>query len=184
MQPHILLLTGRPGIGKTTVIRRAAKLLDGLRIRGFYTGEIREAGQRVGFDLTTFDRHRQVMAHVRFAKRHRVGRYGVDVVVLDEIANRLEAARGVADLYLMDEIGKMECLSPRFVSALRELLGRDRPVVATIAQHGTGFIQEVKGRRDVQMCEVTCDNRDAMPDRVAGWVRRVAPSTGMVRGEW
>ncbi len=52
-QPHALLLTGPPGVGKTTVLRRAADELSDLEIRGFVTEEIREAGQRVGFRIET-----------------------------------------------------------------------------------------------------------------------------------
>ena len=47
----VLLLTGVPGIGKTTVIRRAADRLKGRRLGGFYTEEIREQGDRRGFRL-------------------------------------------------------------------------------------------------------------------------------------
>jgi nucleoside-triphosphatase THEP1 len=50
----VVLLTGRPGIGKTTVIRRSADLLAGRPIAGFYTDEIRVAGQRQGFRITAF----------------------------------------------------------------------------------------------------------------------------------
>jgi nucleoside-triphosphatase len=45
-----LLLTGLPGRGKTTIIRRLAGRLDGLRLASFQTQEIREQGQRVGFE--------------------------------------------------------------------------------------------------------------------------------------
>jgi nucleoside-triphosphatase THEP1 len=44
-----LLLTGVPGCGKTTVAKRLAELLAGLRLAGFLTLELREHGQRVGF---------------------------------------------------------------------------------------------------------------------------------------
>ena len=48
-RPHILLLTGVPGIGKTTVIRDVARVLPAGSLRGFCTQEMREHGRRTGF---------------------------------------------------------------------------------------------------------------------------------------
>ena len=75
-----LLLTGRPGIGKTTVIKAVAEVL-GEQAGGFYTEEIRGPGGRKGFRLVTLERQEAVMAHVnlRGQGRPRVSRYGVDV---------------------------------------------------------------------------------------------------------
>ncbi len=51
--PHAIaeniLLTGLPGCGKTTVVRHVVELLKARRLAGFYTEELREHGQRVGF---------------------------------------------------------------------------------------------------------------------------------------
>ncbi len=102
---HVLLLTGRPGVGKTTVIRKVAAGLAGWRLGGFYTEEIRVAGERRGFSLTAFDGRQGVMAHVDFRGRDRVGRYGVDVAVIDELAASTLALSRDASVYLVDEIG-------------------------------------------------------------------------------
>src|SRR5687768_10866935 len=120
-KPDVLLITGTPGIGKTTVIRRVADHLDGEWLRGFYTEEIRERGERRGFRLVGFDGTAWVIAHVDFPKRRRVGKYGVDVEALDEAAALLGLDSN-ARIYLVDEIGKMECFSERFVAAMRTLL--------------------------------------------------------------
>ena len=141
---HHLLLTGVPGVGKTTLIRRVAEALKKKRLRGFYTAEIREAGVRQGFRLVTFDADESVIAHVDFNHRYSVGRYGVDVAAIDRLAQAtLGLAEGI-DLYIVDEIGKMECLSPRFTARIRTLLDSKTPLVATVAKQGGGLIDEVK----------------------------------------
>jgi nucleoside-triphosphatase len=167
-----LLLTGVPGIGKTTVIRRVAAALRKRRrrIRGFTTEEMRKGRERVGFRIETFDGESAVLAHVSIRSEHRVSRYGVDVALLDTLVGKALALSPRADVYLVDEIGKMECFSERFVAAVEELLDAKRLMVATIALRGGGFIERVKGRPDVELQTLTRSNREQMPSQVLEWI--------------
>ncbi|MFH1679769.1 MAG: nucleoside-triphosphatase [Candidatus Eisenbacteria bacterium] len=177
----VLLLTGLPGVGKTTVIRRVAAALSGAKIRGFVTEEIRENERRVGFRLESFDGSRTVLSHVRFGSRRRVGRYGVDIEALDAVVDRALRIDPDAGIYLIDEIGKMECLSERFVAAMRGLFESDRVIVATIARKGGGFIDEAKGGAGALLWEITAANREGMPERVLAWIRSARPLGGDVQ---
>jgi nucleoside-triphosphatase len=168
-KPHVLLITGAPGIGKTTVIRRAASGLRDKGLRGFYTEEIREKGERRGFRLVSFDGTAHTIAHVDFPKTHRVGKYGVDVQMLDSAAALLRPDPD-ARVYFVDEIGKMECFSERFVAAMRALLSGKAPIVATVGARGSGFIAEVKRRPECELWEVTHGNRDELPTRIVAWL--------------
>ena len=167
---HVLLLTGTPGVGKTTALGQVAARLKGRSLNGFYTEEIREGGTRRGFRAVTFSGEVATMAHVGIASRARIGKYGVDLAVVDELARSTLALETQTDVYLVDEIGKMECLSPRFVTAVRQLLNGRKPVVATVALRGGGFIDEVKRRPDAECWQVTRANRDAIPERVLDWL--------------
>jgi len=166
----VLLLTGVPGVGKTTVIQRVAALLREERPGGFYTEEIRERGERKGFRLRTFAGEERVIAHVDFSTRQRIGKYGVDVAALEEMVVKSLAPTPEISVYLVDEIGKMECLSQQFVSSMQDLLSSGKPIVATVARHGTGFIAEVKQCPDCLLWEVTHENRTALPERAAAWL--------------
>ena len=151
MTAHALLLSGVPGVGKTTIVSKVAAGLSGRRSRGFVTDEIREGERRVGFGIRTFGGKTRTLAHVDLRSRHRVGRYGVDVEALDEVAESALVLDDETEVYLVDEIGKMECFSERFCTAMTTLLDAGRPVIATIARHGDGFISEVKRRRDIEL---------------------------------
>ena len=167
----MLLLTGRPGIGKTTALRAVAAAAGRTRrVAGFYTEEIRARGVRSGFRIVTLDGEAAVMAD---ASRHggpRVGKYGVDLAAIEAVAVPAITPRHALDVYLIDEIGKMECLSPAFVAAMRTLLDSSAIVVATVAERGGGFIAEVKRRADAEMWPLTRANRDDVPARVLKWL--------------
>jgi nucleoside-triphosphatase len=165
-----LLLSGVPGVGKTTLLRAVADALAGRSLRGFFTEEIRRGSQRVGFEIQTLDGRTDTLAHVEVRPPHRVGRYGVDVEALERIVDTALRPDSGAAAYLVDEIGKMECFSERFVVAMERLLERDVPVVATVALHGAGFIAAVKRRPDVELWEVTRATRDPMVPAVLRWL--------------
>ena len=167
---RVLLVTGMPGVGKTTVIRRVAERLQGVRLGGFYTEELRDAGARTGFRLVDFKGRTLTFAHVGFSGP-RVSKYGVDVAALDARAEALLALDPDVALYLVDEIGKMECLSPRFVAAMRQLLASGRYAVATVAKKGEGLIAEAKRWPGTMLWEVSHDNRDHLPDEILAWIK-------------
>jgi nucleoside-triphosphatase len=166
-----LLLTGEPGIGKTTVLRKVVDGLPGWKIRGFLTEEIRVGGRRQGFRMDSFTGPGGVLAHVEFESPHRVGKYGVDVSALDQVVESTLRPTDDTDIYLIDEIGRMECFSAPFVSAVETLLESDHLVVATIHHRAGGFVQRVKSHSDTKLWEMTRTNRDSMPERVLAWVR-------------
>ena len=167
-----LLLTGAPGSGKTTVVRRVAEKLSDARIRGFTTEEIRKGGERVGFRIETFEGESAILAHVSIRSDYRVSRYSVDVAALDRFVGPALALSPRADVYVVDEIGKMECFSDRIIEAMEKLLDARRLVVATVALRGKGFIERVKRRPDVELWTVTRSNRESLPSEVITWIAR------------
>ena len=151
------------------MIRRVANGLQPKGLRGFYTEEVREAGERRGFRLVSLKGGARMIAHTDFPKHQRVSKYGVDVEAIDKAAALL-APDPNASVYLVDEIGKMECLSARFVSAMRALVSCRTPIVASISARGGGFIAEVKRSPECELWDVTHANRDDMPARVLTWL--------------
>lgn len=167
--PVRILLTGSPGCGKTTAVVKIAAALDKkVRMAGFYTEEMREAGRRVGFCWHRLDGHSGTLAHISIKSPHRVSKYGVDIESFEtEAVSVLDPDTADVDLFVIDEIGKMECFSSKFVDAIRRLLKSDQSVLATVAQKGSGLIQEVKRHPDVELLPLTRESRDDVTRRVA-----------------
>ncbi len=167
-----LLLTGRPGIGKTTVIKEVAEGL-GERAGGFYTEEIRGPGGRKGFRLVTLDGQEAVMAHVnlRGRGRPRVGRYGVDVRSIEQVgvAALQEAMRG-GRIVVMDEIGKMELFCRPFKEAVLQAVNGPYTVVATAMAKPNPWVDGLKVMPNVSFWEVTVENRDELAEEVIQWL--------------
>ncbi|HWR83816.1 MAG TPA: nucleoside-triphosphatase [Candidatus Deferrimicrobium sp.] len=155
-----LLITGLPGVGKTTVIRKLAEALQPLRPVGFYTDEIREGGIRKGFRLTGLDGSVGILSHIDFASRFRVGKYGVDVPGFERFLQAIDFASPDDQVVIIDEIGKVEFSSDMFRQVMTQLLDSEKIVVATIALKATHMIQSIKFRQDVRLIELTAGTRD------------------------
>jgi nucleoside-triphosphatase len=157
-----ILLTGLPGVGKTTIIKQLAHSLATHQPDGFFTQEIREDGIRKGFELVTLDGRRQLLSHVNIPGSHRVGRYGVDLAGFEKLLETLDLRHSLSQLVILDEIGKMECLSPRFIQEVEALLDSTKMLIATVGLKGGGFPANVRSRPDCQVVTVTLSNRSTL----------------------
>jgi nucleoside-triphosphatase len=166
-----ILITGLPGVGKTTLIRQLCVELSALRPAGFYTQEIREGNVRRGFELVTLDGKKGLLSHVGTKGPFRVGKYGVDVVGFEKLLAKIDFFAPATGLAVIDEIGKMECLSAGFRRLVTEILDSDKPLLATIALKSSGFIEEVRLRPDVRPLTITAGNRDKLGSQILDLLR-------------
>lgn len=157
-----IFLTGTPSSGKTTVIKKIIKDL-ALPCNGFYTEEERTSdGKRVGFMMHTLDGKKAYLAHQDISSEYSIRRYGVSIENIENIAIPSILPQG-NHLIILDEIGKMECYSPKFKEAAQQALDSPNIVLGTITLGGTEFIHAVKHREDILILEVTPENRDQLP---------------------
>ena len=173
-----LLITGRPGSGKTTLMRRLAERLRDCSPVGFYTVEVREGGVRTGFDLVSLAGDRRPFARTGYSGRCRVGRYGVDIEEFEDFLSSIPFFTPGIRLALIDEIGKMECYSRVFRGIVREVLDAPALCVATIAQRGIPGLDRIRDRADVRVVEVTPSNRDGLLPGLEAEARRLVGDAG------
>jgi len=156
------LITGFPGVGKTTLIKRLSEELKYLHPAGFYTSEIREEGIRKGFELISLEGGRGVLSHMDMKSPYRVGKYKVDIKSFEDFLGGISFFDDSTGLVIIDEIGKMECLSDQFKKLIKELLDSEKGVIATIALKGSGLIEDIKRRKDIKLFEITKKNRGSL----------------------
>jgi nucleoside-triphosphatase len=176
-----LLLTGKPGTGKTALIREAlarTKVKGG----GFYTEEIRTGGIRQGFRIVTLDGQESILAHVGISSPYQVSKYKVDTDSLNKVGvSALRQALKETDLIVIDEIGKMELLSSQFKEAVTQAINSNKKVLGTIMlnPHPHPFADQIKRHPEVEVVLVTRDNRTEVMKKVLNWLTQdSSPWTG------
>jgi nucleoside-triphosphatase len=182
-----LLITGLPGVGKTTLIIKLSEALKPLHPVGFYTAEIREGAVRKGFELISLEGKKALLSHKEIRSPYHVGHYKVDVQGFEDFLVSISFLNPSTRLIIIDEIGKMECLSDRFKKLLNETMDSDKWVIATVALKGSGLIAEVKERSDVRLFEITKKNRDSLLKEISDFISQTHQSDEKVfssLGKW
>ncbi|MGD0283231.1 MAG: nucleoside-triphosphatase [Dissulfurispiraceae bacterium] len=157
-----IFLTGGPSSGKSAVIKQLIEKLD-VPASGFYTEEERVGTRRVGFVIRTLDGGMGYLAHRDIISVCKIRKYGVSIRNIETIAvpSIVPVKKNVI---LLDGVGKMECFSRVFKLVVLKALNSSNIVIGTIASGGDDFIMNVRSRDDVEIHEVTWNNRKLLPD--------------------
>ena len=160
-----VFLTGAPGSGKSTVLMNIVEILreKGLKIGGIVTPEIRSGRRRIGFGVKdVFSCEEGILARVNEKVGPKVGKYTINLESFEKIAlPALDFAFENCDLVVIDEIGKMEAFSKRFMEKVFEILSSKKKVLAVLHRN---FVSEFKSFGRV--IEVTEKNRDVLPQEL------------------
>ena len=170
---RIWFITGRPGVGKTTVL---LKVVEGLRSEGFKVGgmisrEARKSGSRIGFEILDIASGRKGwLAHIKQPVGPKIGKYRVNLNDLNSVGVKaILDALEKADVIAIDEVGPMELYSKEFVEAVRRVLESEKPLIGTVhfrVKHP--LIDHLKNREDSEILEVTLQNRARLHKLIIG----------------
>jgi nucleoside-triphosphatase len=159
--PLRLLITGPPGCGKTTLIKRVVESVS-VPYCGFFTAEMRRKGKRIGFEIESFSGNRAIMSHVDIRSPFKVGRYGVDIDAINRIAvPEMQTALDEHRLLIIDEIGKMELHSDTFKDLLTRIFSSDVPLIGTILSKSHPFCDWLKRTPGTEIINLEKKNFDS-----------------------
>ena len=165
---RVILLTAPPATGKTTAIQRIIDSLGAMNCDGFYTQEvINIEGQRTGFVCNTLSGMHSKLADISFESEVRVGQYGVDITGFEGVAiNTLEESLRTKKILIVDELGPMQLVSEKFRKALSIVMDSEKTVVGTIFYSQHPAVDEIKKRKNVELIELTVENRDYIANEI------------------
>jgi len=171
MKKRIILLTGSPGVGKTTVLLKVAEALKarGICVGGMISREVRSCGARVGFEiLDLYSDRRGWLAHVNQKAGPQIGKYHVNLKDLESIgATAVLNAVGNCDVIVVDEIGPMELFSEKFKEAVWKSVESGKLLIGVVHWKAKDrLIEEVKNREDTKVVTVTQENRNTLPKQI------------------
>ena len=108
-----------------------------------------------------------------------VGKIGIDMAKFEEVGvkaikNACVKAEDAGDpdfqecdVIVIDEVGKTEVESERFVEAVKEALDAEKPMIITLHKKSRNpLLQDIRRRDDVRILEVTPTNRNILPYKV------------------
>jgi nucleoside-triphosphatase len=167
----ILILTGAPGVGKTTLLTKTVEELKrkGVRVGGMITHEVREDNVRVGFEILDLTSNKHgCLAHVNGQGGPQVGKYYVNLNDLDNVgAAAITQAIEKCAVIAIDEIGPMELFSPKFKQAVALALDSKKLMLTVV--HGKAkdpLVTQIKRRVDAELFNVTFSNRENLTEQL------------------
>lgn len=167
-----VILTGPPGIGKTSVVRSAVRML-GDRAVGFWTEEVRDrrSGKRTGFRVVTTWGDSALFASKTFTSKKLVGSYGVNVEIFEKVAVQplWDELERIGDrIAVIDEIGKMELFSKSFRELVKAVVhDHSISLLATVPIRDVHpVVREVRRLKGAVLIEVSRENRDSLPSDI------------------
>lgn len=164
-------ITGLPGAGKTQSLTRVIEMLEkeGKTVGGMITQPVIENGKRTGFYVMNWlTKEKEIFAHIKFNSKIVIGRYGVNIEVLDRVGVKaLEDGGDKAEIIVIDEIGKMEIESEKFIEAVKNVLDLEKTIIMTLHKKSrNSLLQEIRRRDDIRILEVTPINRNLLPYKI------------------
>ncbi|CAG7636159.1 nucleoside-triphosphatase [Paenibacillus allorhizosphaerae] len=171
---NVLLLTGKPRTGKSTAIRKTIEWIGPNKCGGFYTEEIRDDVDRIGFRCVTVAGESIEVAHIDSTSPLRVGRYGVMIEPFEQIAIRsVQQSLQHGQVTVIDEIGPMQMLSAPFRELVERLIA-DPPhiVLGTVCLDAHPVIDKIKNGPGVTVYHLEEHNRDTVPGLLANEIAK------------
>lgn len=164
-----LFLTGKPSIGKSTLLEKVMNIFHqstDLKIVGFITRDIRnDTGDRIGFETSTLDNKRTgQLATKNGDGTYELNHETMNTVIIPTLLEGIESA----DLLVIDEIGPIQLQNVEFKKTIDLILEkRDLSVIGIVALQGHPYLSRIHQHYRTGLFEVTEANREQLVTKIS-----------------
>ncbi|MCJ7841487.1 nucleoside-triphosphatase [Lederbergia sp. NSJ-179] len=128
---------------------------------GFYTEEITNSSDRIGFRCVSVNGESVDIANVESPTQTRIGRYGVDVGKFENFATKvLQDSLSSKKIIVIDEIGFMQMLSTSFQKIVQDIVSDNHIVLGTVPLDSQPAIDKIKYLKTAKLTHLNELNRD------------------------
>ena len=167
---RIWVITGPPGVGKSTVVSKVVLRLKsaGIIVGGCTTAEKKVRGARVGFEVRDLtDGTSGELASVTAKLGPKVGKYRVNLVDLSRVgASGLAKAATSSEVIVVDEVGPLELVSPDFRRAVRACMESGKPMVAVLHERLDDDLLNALREKAEKTYALTVENREELTEEL------------------
>ena len=170
---NVVLLSGEPRVGKTTALKKIIQMIGESNCSGFYTEEIRDEFNRIGFDCVSLDGRRKRIADVNIQHSDiRMGRYGIDIEAFEDfLLQVMNNSFSSSKIIIIDEIGPIQLLSTKFRQEINNILTSSNYVIGTIFYNKHPEIDEIKKIPGIKIYTMTSENRNTLVENIYQEIR-------------
>ncbi|MEG2338680.1 MAG: nucleoside-triphosphatase, partial [Clostridium sp.] len=182
-----ILLTGHPGVGKTTLLYKIIERLN-LSIGGFkvdrYINQIGSTETKTFILSSLFNG----IDNFKIAKVRSTDS-SFDMNIFPEefekasiaIINRSIMER---DVIVLDEIGVMESNSPLFKQSIIDSFESPKLVIGILKGRDAPFLNSIRNRDDVDIINVTCENRSSLLQTILDMLQNHFKDDNVIRNNY
>lgn len=170
---NMLLITAPPRTGKSTLIKKVIDNIGEENFQGFFTEEIRENGERVGFKIKEINGKEVILAHVNIKSNYKISRYYVDLESFESFISDFFSKIDNNKILLIDEIGPMQALSPLFLKSITKLFNTPVTILGTISFDSHDRIDEIKKSDKIELVNLTIENRDSIMLEISEKIKNI-----------
>ena len=179
----MFLITATPRTGKSTLIKKLVDEIGRDNLCGFFTEEILENGERVGFKIKEISGKEFVLAHVDFKSDYKVSKYHVDLKTFEKFVVSFFSKIDVNKVLVIDEIGPMQALSPVFRKQITRLFNLPVAIFGTIFLGSHTWLDEIKKSDKIDLINITVDNRDFIASSILRKIKDSVYSYRVINSE-
>lgn len=136
---------------------------------GIITCEIRNNGQREGYEIKTLKGEKAVLASVKILSDISFNKYAVNISALEVALKAVKDAMDEEKIILIDEVGSITLLSDKFIEEVRQALSSRIPVLLIVRSGAKIFLKTLSSMSETKVYNMDKNNYSEVEKKVDKW---------------